>query len=331
MMSLVAIRRTKKGNVDMSQLGLPAKTIETIRVEFTSEDAETNVHSQVHSLLYAVTRQVFVAMLEGKGKTFYKNFYRLFALVTRTRQSCCHAKLVPDSSLESAREAQRVLDSLDQSDVMDEEEGQKLLDRLFEIFSSDSDDQLATECQICYEDYDENTAMVLRDCYHVFCLQCSDKIQESSFGGSGQCPFCRVPFRKADCIKKGDAESAIKASKKKKSKPAAQLTKGDEMVHSPKIVSLLAKIEDMDPDEKAVIFCQWTSHLDLIQQAMLEAGHVVTRIDGSMPAAARLEAMRDLESDEEGKPRFMLASLLAVGVGVTLTRANVVFMMSNWW
>ena len=94
---------------------------------------------------------------------------------------------------------------------------------------------------------------------------------------------------------------------------------------------MLGIIGEMQPDEKGVIFSQWTRHLDIIETAMERAGIPVTRIDGSMSAEERLVAMQDLQSDEKGSPRFMLCSLLAVGIRVSLTRANVAIMMDSWW
>jgi SNF2 family DNA or RNA helicase len=53
-----------------------------------------------------------------------------------------------------------------------------------------------------------------------------------------------------------------------------------------------------------------------------------------MSAVERIAAMEQFatdgcDSDEE--PRFMLCSLMACGTGITLTRANHVFMMDCWW
>lgn len=55
----------------------------------------------------------------------------------------------------------------------------------------------------------------------------------------------------------------------------------------------------------------------------------VCRIDGSVSADGRLAAMEDLAN--ESGARFCLISLMAGGVGITLTRANVCFLMDPWW
>jgi SWI/SNF-related matrix-associated actin-dependent regulator of chromatin subfamily A3 len=87
-------------------------------------------------------------------------------------------------------------------------------------------------------------------------------------------------------------------------------------------------IGDMETDEKGVIFSEWTSFLALIGKELKAEGYTFTRLDGSMNPVERQEAMHQFEN---GAPRFMLCSLKAAGVGITLTRANVVFLMSPWW
>jgi SNF2 family DNA or RNA helicase len=94
---------------------------------------------------------------------------------------------------------------------------------------------------------------------------------------------------------------------------------------SPKIRALLNLIKGMDREEKGVIFSQWTSFLDIIGRALDGAGFQHVRIDGSMTTDQRTKAMNKLNHDDG--VRFILCSLKAAGVGINLTRANVVFMM----
>jgi hypothetical protein len=73
--------------------------------------------------------------------------------------------------------------------------------------------------------------------------------------------------------------------------------------------------------------------LDIIQEELLDAGYFVTRIDGSMSTVERIQAMQVFSTegvDSEETPRFILCSLHACGTGITLTRANWVFMMDTW-
>jgi SNF2 family DNA or RNA helicase len=84
-----------------------------------------------------------------------------------------------------------------------------------------------------------------------------------------------------------------------------------------------------------VVYSQWTTFLDVVQQAMVEDGIPFTRIDGSMDAPSRLQAMKTFEgttpTPQGTEPRVMLCSLKAAGTGINLTRANHVYMMDCWW
>jgi SNF2 family DNA or RNA helicase len=101
---------------------------------------------------------------------------------------------------------------------------------------------------------------------------------------------------------------------------------------APKIDELLRVIDEMKPDEKGVIFSQFTSFLNRIEKALDAKGHSFTRIDGSMNAASRIGAMNEFrKEDVKRSPRFILCSLRAAGTGINLTRANVAIMCDPWW
>jgi hypothetical protein len=53
--------------------------------------------------------------------------------------------------------------------------------------------------------------------------------------------------------------------------------------------------------EKAIVFSQWTSMLDLLEVPLRKAGFVFRRLDGTMTVAARERAIADFESSPEVK------------------------------
>jgi SNF2 family DNA or RNA helicase len=158
----------------------------------------------------------------------------------------------------------------------------------------------------------------------VFCNDCLEKVSNSL------CPFCREAYEENDQITLHVAQAATKNKKKKKVDVRQAAEDVVDEVH-PKIEALLEAIGEMASDEKAVIFSQWTSHLDVIQNALETHGHTYTRIDGTMRPIDRIAAMEDFSMDEEDSPRFILCSLHACGVGINLTRGNVVFVLDPWW
>lgn len=88
--------------------------------------------------------------------------------------------------------------------------------------------------------------------------------------------------------------------------------------------SLQASIENKHP---ALIFSQWTKLLDIIEQHLNQAGINFLRLDGS---TKNRQAVIDQFQDESGPP-VMLISLKAGGVGLTLTRAEHVYLTDPWW
>ncbi len=78
---------------------------------------------------------------------------------------------------------------------------------------------------------------------------------------------------------------------------------------------------------RALVFSQWTSFLDLIAKRLGELGIAYLRIDGSTEDRG---ALVDAFQSEDGPP-VMLLSLKAGGVGITLTRADQVYLMDSWW
>lgn len=84
-----------------------------------------------------------------------------------------------------------------------------------------------------------------------------------------------------------------------------------------------------DPTFKAVVFSQWTSFLDIIQDTLKAESIGMVRLDGKMTAAHRKKALDTFENDPHSK--IFLISLKAGGVGLNLTTANKVFLMDPWW
>jgi hypothetical protein len=95
---------------------------------------------------------------------------------------------------------------------------------------------------------------------------------------------------------------------------------------SSKIQALLKHVKkNLENNSKTVVFSQFTSFLDLIQQALTHEGLGFTRLDGSLMQAARERVLK--EFSESPETNILLISLKAGGVGLNLTCANQVIMM----
>lgn len=146
-------------------------------------------------------------------KQVYGHFMRFLALVTRVRQSCCHGSLVPP---EAVGLAQEVLKELEEGELtgtdgtldLDSDEGKELLNKILSCLSPSDDDDTEhfdSNCAVCFNELEGDTACVLKTCKHVLCGDCLQEINEH---GNSHCPMCRQNFRKSDIIKKSVAEAA---------------------------------------------------------------------------------------------------------------------------
>jgi non-specific serine/threonine protein kinase len=79
----------------------------------------------------------------------------------------------------------------------------------------------------------------------------------------------------------------------------------------------------------ALVFSQFTSFLDLVQEACVEHGLPYHRLDGSTAPAARKARVKAFQTGDQ--PDVFLLSLKAGGQGLNLTRATYVFHLDPWW
>ena len=98
---------------------------------------------------------------------------------------------------------------------------------------------------------------------------------------------------------------------------------------STKINFLLENLEQLQEEgHKVLIFSQFTTYLDKIQNEVTKRNWQYCRIDGSMTMKNR---QKQVEQFQEGEPQIFLISLKAGGVGLNLTAANYIFLMDPWW
>lgn len=99
---------------------------------------------------------------------------------------------------------------------------------------------------------------------------------------------------------------------------------------SPKIEFLCSKLKELiDEEHSSLVFSQFTSFLDILEEELVREKIPYCRLDGSTPTAKRrklVEAFQDSET-----PLVFLLSLKAGGQGLTLTKASYVFHLDPWW
>ena len=87
-------------------------------------------------------------------------------------------------------------------------------------------------------------------------------------------------------------------------------------------------LELRERGHRALVFSQFTKHLDLIRRECEDAGVTYQYLDGSTPAAKRQELV---EAFQGGAGDVFLISLKAGGTGLNLTAADYVIHMDPWW
>lgn len=98
--------------------------------------------------------------------------------------------------------------------------------------------------------------------------------------------------------------------------------------NSSKLEYLIEKItEDVDPDDKVLVFSQYPQKtLEPMIKDLEEFGAKL--FSGKLSDKKRKEIIENFENDEN---RVLLMSVKAGGVGLTITRANHVFHFDHWW
>jgi SNF2 family DNA or RNA helicase len=94
-------------------------------------------------------------------------------------------------------------------------------------------------------------------------------------------------------------------------------------------LSLLVErlIELRDEGAKALVFSQFTQHLDLVERELDRHGITSVRLDGK--TRSRTGRIRTFQEDPN--TTVFLISLKAGGTGLNLTAAEYVFLLDPWW
>jgi SNF2 family DNA or RNA helicase len=100
--------------------------------------------------------------------------------------------------------------------------------------------------------------------------------------------------------------------------------------YSGKLLMLLEKLSELvEAGHSALVFSQFTSMLALIAPHLKKTGIPFWTITGETPLPRRGELVREFSDDE--RPGVFLLSLKAAGTGLTLTKADYVFLYDPWW
>ena len=93
---------------------------------------------------------------------------------------------------------------------------------------------------------------------------------------------------------------------------------------------LIEELKTIIPQHRALVFSQFTSMLDLLERDLQKEGINYIRLDGQTKISERQELVTQFQDVESDVDVFLL-SLKAGNAGLTLTKADYVFLFDPWW
>ncbi|MCH5597366.1 DEAD/DEAH box helicase [Niabella ginsengisoli] len=100
--------------------------------------------------------------------------------------------------------------------------------------------------------------------------------------------------------------------------------------NSVKTKVLINELNCIIPQHRALVFSQFTSMLDLLERDLNKAGIETLRLDGQTDVKKRQDLVNTFQSEESTTSVFLI-SLKAGNTGLTLTKADYVFLFDPWW
>ena len=93
---------------------------------------------------------------------------------------------------------------------------------------------------------------------------------------------------------------------------------------------LVAELQNIIPNHKALVFSQFTGMLDLLEKDFNKHRIPFCRLDGSTPVDKRQELVNSFQRSNSIEKVFLI-SLKAGNAGLNLTAADYVFLFDPWW
>jgi len=179
------------------------------------------------------------------------------------------------------------------------------------------------ECIICQDVMDRP---VETPCRHWFCRECIAAYKASAVGNNG-CPICRASFETSQLAEPAPAVTSLAlvpvaaegAEGAGRRPPNTVLSKLQALVQD------LKRVREDDPNAKCLVFSQFTQSIDWLKIELAKQGFGYRTITGSMPMKQRARAIEAFQSDPP--TTIFLLSVRSGAVGITLTAANIVYMM----
>ncbi|KAI1318098.1 hypothetical protein EDD11_007150 [Mortierella claussenii] len=326
LMKVITLRRTKSQMVDgQPLLDLPTRTDHRRVLELSLN--ERQLYQRMESQAKQTVDQI---VQENK---IMKSYAHILQAILKLRQICAHYALVKNMG-----------DDLDTSGEFNLAKASEILT----LLQDSGNDQ----CNHCFNS-STPTPIVTR-CEHIFCPDCVKKLNPVTFMliqrlnvNVSVTPGLQIDFACPQCASTLRPVDLIQIQDDPEDRMAALITSGNHihtrkdengvLIHSTKVKALIEDLvqaaeisrKDGEPTAKSVVFSQWTSMLDLIEDGLRENQIKFTRLDGTMQRCDRTAALNDFKDNPDVD--VILISLKAGGVGLNLTSAQRVYLMDPHW
>ncbi|CAO3614644.1 unnamed protein product [Cunninghamella echinulata] len=289
--STTPIESTSSSSMSQSlNLSLPSRQKQDILLSFAPSE-----RTLYNLLTEKTTNAVKKIVSAGKGTNSFMN---MLCMVLRLRQACNHPQLVlrsltNDTDIMSlSSETGLIQLSKPRSSKRDTSEA-----ALKKALMS----QMASDLGWKNDQYSEQSSKTL-------CEICRSPIIVIDIDETNEPQYCSDCLHQLESIQIASQTASTKISK---------------------MLDILQETEQSHPNEKTIIFSQFTSMLDLMEKPLKEKAIKFCRYDGSMSNIAREKSLHALRTDPDCK--VMLISLKCGSLGLNLTAANRVILMDIWW
>ena len=329
-MGSICLRRKKGDELNGKKiLNLPDKHLRYLEVELTKEE------KALYQVLEVSARKRFILLLDEDEAM--KQYAFVLEMLLRLRQCCDHISLVPEHYYKKG---------FGLSDTQLDETR-----RLLDLMASESSSH--DKCRLCRQELGEDewekgvesSMWACVPCcvsvYHNNCLNRyfaestalhqpnQSNIRTLAGQGKAACPTCQRSVR-SDQVVTSAMRSIVNAEDGRQELNASALAASPASHMSSKMTVLMQELRScISVGDKAVVFSQWTSFLDLLAPALTSAGIRFTRLDGKMSNQQRAASLTSFANNPS--VAVFLISLKAGGVGLNLTAANRVYLMDIWW
>lgn len=294
--------------------------------------------------------RAFQSFKEGMNTgDLLKKYTQILTHILRLRQICCHPDLVSGSDeLDDAwKEEIAEFEKPSLSERFESETAMKQL--MYSLYKRLQPHD--SECSICTQAPISLGELTVTQCGHTYCFHCLMEHFDFQLknGNDPQCPDCRGPISKYRLFRIRQRETSKREvrfhTREDVDDPGSlydfQLYYYNPDKSSAKIDALVAhlrSLREQSPGESVVVFSQFSSYLDLIENELKVVGNngeefEVFKFDGRLNMNDREKILQNFTGEKKSlsKVSVLLLSLKAGGVGLNLTCANRAFMMDPWW